>query len=62
MRRKNDFCALFDGVVYRRQRACDARVVFNRAVFYRHIKIDTNKNSFAFNINVFYRFFVHICC
>ena len=59
MRGENDFRALLDGIVYRRQRARNARVVLNRAVFDRHVEIHANENPFSFYIYVFDSFLVH---
>ena len=59
MRRKNNLCAVIDSIFDRRQCTLDARVISYFAVFNRHIEIDTDKDPFPANINVFDSFFVH---
>ena len=59
MRGDDNSRALFDGVFYRRQRAANARVVFDTTVFHGHVKIHADENSFAFDVDVSDCFLVH---
>src|SRR5207244_13491835 len=57
---EDNFGTLLNRITDCRQSANDPCVVLDLPVLYRHVKIDTNKDAFARNIDVFDGFLVHV--
>jgi len=59
MRSEDDFCALFDGVLDRRQSTANTRIVGDHTTLDGHIKINADENAFTCDVYVLNGFFVH---
>ena len=57
--RKNHARTLFDRVLNRWKRSCDARIIVNLAIFDRHVEVDADKKPLATKLKIFDRKFGH---